>query len=57
MKDNELNETASKLDSLQIQVKQKHVENMRLDQMIREMHHRIAELESKIKNKQEDKGT
>jgi predicted nuclease with TOPRIM domain len=57
MKDNELNETAAKLDSLQIQVKQKHVENQRLDEMIQEMHHRIAELESKIKNSQEDKGT
>lgn len=54
-KDNDLNETAAKLDSLQIEVKRMHTDAQRLDQMVQDIHHRISELENKIKNKQTDK--
>lgn len=42
MKANELNETAAKLDSLQIQAKRKQIENQRLDQMIQDVHQKIG---------------
>jgi uncharacterized FlaG/YvyC family protein len=53
--DQSIKNDISQKEGLDIAINRMHTENERLIHMITEMHHRMAEINAKIKNKQDDR--